>query len=111
VSDHSDPLPDPGPRHTPFEAWLQSVFADSLLWPILVVFALTLATFGSAILTAAVHDRNVSAMAVTALLCGVTLWSLESDLRRRRLGPIAGLVATLWLLSALGAIGLSKLAP
>jgi hypothetical protein len=94
-----------------FDEWLRSVYADSLLWPVLVVSVLTVSTFGAAMVTSAVWDRNVFSMAAMALLAGLTLFALDPDVRKRRIGPVSGLLIALWLISLIGAYVLQEVVP
>ncbi len=83
------------------EQMLRPFFEDSALWPVLVVIALSLASFGAAILVAAIADRNYAAIAALLVLALISGDLLRVDLRRRRFGVVSGLMLSLWVLSAL----------
>jgi hypothetical protein len=111
MSEPERDLAEPVEKEGLFDEWLRSVYTDSLLWPVLVVSVLTVATFGAAMVTSAVWDRNVFSMAAMALLAGLTLFSLDPDIRRRRIGPVSGLLLALWLISLIGAYVLQEVVP
>lgn len=95
-----------------FDRVLLTFCEDSLLWPVLAVFVLTVATLGSAVLMAAVADRKVSAMGVTAALAGLSIYGVDSERRRKgRFGALALLIGVLWVLSLLGAVVLAQFEP
>jgi hypothetical protein len=62
-------------------------------------------TFGAWMLAGALRSRSVPAIAATLLLLLASAEAVRSDVRRsHRPGVVSGLIAALWLLSALGAL-------
>lgn len=92
-------------------AWIEPFFTDSGLWSVLAVVVLTLATLGASVLVLAVQDRSRSAMAALVLAGGMTVFALESDLRRRRLGSTGRLLLVVWALVLAGGFAFLRFAP
>lgn len=84
---------------------------DPGLWPVLVVLVLVASTLGASLVVLAVQDRRIPAMAALALLVGVTLFGLDSDIRRRSLGRGAKLVISVWVLALAAGLAFSLLVP
>jgi hypothetical protein len=91
------------------EVVIQHFFEDMLLWPVLIVAVLTVATFGAAALTSAIADRRPPAMAAVALFAGLSLYAVDSERRRRGIRHVSYLVFAIWTASALGAFILARL--
>jgi hypothetical protein len=85
------------------EDWIRPFFSDSTLWPVLAVAILSLSSFGAALLLLALGARNYFAIAALVVLAGISVDAIWVDLRRRRLGPVAGIILALWSVSALAA--------
>ena len=98
-----EPSAEDEPRR--LEDWIRPFFTDSMLWPVLAVAILSLSTFGSAILLLAIGARNYFAIAALVAIAGMSADAIWADLRRRRLGPVSGLILALWSISALAAAG------
>jgi hypothetical protein len=86
-----------------FDDWLGSFAREGALRPVLIVAIGCLTAIGAGALLVAVRGRSLPAMAALALLALGSADLLQRDLRRRRFGPAARLVAALWLLSSLTA--------
>ncbi|UCE87586.1 MAG: hypothetical protein JSU66_07690 [Deltaproteobacteria bacterium] len=106
------PGPETPERETPatyeeprrLEDWIRPLFTDSTLWPLLIVAILSLVTFGSAILLLAIRTRNHFALAALVILAWLSADASRSDLRRRRLGPVSGLILAVWSTAGLVAV-------
>ncbi|MGH7289272.1 MAG: hypothetical protein ACREI8_14770 [Myxococcota bacterium] len=84
--------------------WLRQFFTDSILRPVLVVAAGSLAAMGAGIIAWAVRDRNWAAIAALVLLAAMSADALLRDRRRRgRLGLASRCILGLWGLSGLAA--------
>jgi hypothetical protein len=83
------------------EEWLAPLFADSTLWPLVVVLAGSLATLGAAIGVAALYRQNLFA---AAALLGLAWICFDVSKRHRRnkgrLGRLGWSIVALWGLSA-----------
>ncbi len=97
----------PPPAGNRVEQFIRPFFTDSALWPVLLVLAGVLATFGAAMVLLAVGERNGFAIVALALLLWMSADLVYRDLRRRRLGVAGGSVVGLWLLIGLIAAALS----
>ncbi len=91
--------------------WLEPFFTDPGLWPVLAVVVLTLATLGASVVVLAIQDRNLAALAALVAGGGMTLFALEPDLRRRRLGPTGRLLLAVWALGVAGGLAFVRFAP
>lgn len=60
--------------------WLEPIFSDSTLWPLLLVMLLILVTLGAALLLLALADRNLFAMAALAVVAIVSVDVCRHDL-------------------------------
>lgn len=89
--------------------WLQPLFDEPTLWPLLSTGVLIAATLGAAALFLALEDGNLAAMAGIAALAGLTLYGLDSDIKQRRLGPSARVVTAIWVLAVAGGLTASAL--
>ena len=87
------------------DRFLEPFFTDPGLGPIVLVCALSLASFGAALILLAVHSRNFFAMAALAIAFWVTFDIVRGDVGGRGLGYVAKALLGLWVLSALGAGG------
>ena len=85
------------------DRWLGPFFEEPGLWPVLIAAVGSLSAFGAAAFVLAFADRNVLAMAAIAIAAGLTLFALGERHRAGRplLDRVMGLVASLWLTSAL----------
>jgi hypothetical protein len=99
--------PEPGDEREPrsFDHWLGGFARDPALRPVLVVLVLSLSAIGAGAILLAVRSGSLAAIAALALLALGSADLMQRDLRRRRFGPGARLVAALWLLSAAAAVG------
>jgi hypothetical protein len=97
----TEPEREPGS----LDEWLGSFARDATLRPVLIVAIGCLTAIGAGALLLAIHGRSLPAIAALALLALGTTDLFVRNLRRRRFGPAARLVAALWLLSALAAVG------
>ncbi len=95
----ADP-PESGSPASGAPSWLDPLFSDPGLWPLLCVLSLSLVTVGAALLLLAVSERRPSALLALLLVAGV---SVEGVLRHRRargrLGRVGWLVIALWAAS------------
>jgi len=66
---------------------------------------LTLATLGAALVVLALQDRNLPAVAALIVAGAMTLYAIEPDLRRKRLGATGQLALAVWALSLAGGAG------
>jgi hypothetical protein len=94
---------DADPENSWFETFLLQYFKESTLWPVAFVVLVHAAAFLAPIILFALRDRGLPAMAAMAALVGVSLRFCGSDWRRRRFGPISGLLLGVWGLAATGA--------
>ena len=94
---------DDDPREPRLEAWLRPFVDDSSLWPVLAVAVGMIATNAAALLVLAFHDRSVVALGAVALLAAFAGFGGVRVVRRRRLGPIGGIVVAICSLAALEA--------
>jgi len=85
------------------EAWLRPFLEDSLLWPVLAVAIGMLATNVAPLLVLAIQDRSLLAIAAIVLLIALGARGGVAVLRRRRLGPVGGVVVAITVLAALEA--------
>ncbi len=85
---------------------LGTLFAESTLWPLLIVILGSLGSFGAALLVLALADRNVFAMAALALLAGMTVDVVVRSRSRPTLRNAARLLGLLWGVAA-GLAGLA----
>jgi len=85
------------------EAWLRPFLEDSMLWPVLAVAVGVIATNVAPLLVLAFEDRNFFAITAVVLLAALGARGGVAVLRRRRLGPVGGLVAAIAALAALEA--------
>ncbi len=93
----------------PFDRWIRPYFSDPSLWPVMLVLAAVLTTFGGVLLLLAFAERNLFAQAALALLALMSADGLRPSLRQRRLGLGAGLILGSWATSGLAAWGALRL--
>lgn len=88
------------PERTGIDRHLAVFVEEPTLWPVTLALVLAFTTAGAALMLLAVTDRNLFALAALLIL----LWmSVDVIVRRRRFGPLVGLLLTLWLLSGCAA--------
>ncbi len=85
---------------------LGTLFAESTLWPLLIVIHGSLGSFGAALLVLALADRNVFAIAALVLLAGMTVDIVVRSRSRPTLRNGARLLGLLWGVAA-GLAGLA----
>lgn len=86
------------------DRWILPFVREPTLWPVLVVVIGHAIALAAPLLLLAVRDGSGGAAASLALLGLASLAIALLELRRRgRLGPLAGLLLTTWLLSAAAA--------
>jgi hypothetical protein len=74
-----------------------------MLWPVLAVAVGMVATNLAPLLVLAVQDRSLLAIAALVLLAALGARGGVAVLRRRRLGPVAGVTVAITVLAALEA--------
>jgi len=104
-----EPTPEPHEEERRIDRWLEPLFSDPMLQPLLVVSTVIFVMFGATALLLAVASRRISAMGALAILAVMSADAMRPDLRRRRLGPASRLILALWLLSGLAAIAAVRL--
>lgn len=83
------------------EARLGELLRESTLWPVWLVMVGHAAAFGAVVLLLGARDRNPAALAALALLVLGSLARGAARLREGRgPGPVEGLIAAVWILSA-----------
>jgi hypothetical protein len=102
ASPDQEPSEHDGPG---LDRWIRPFFSDLALRPVLIVLVIVVTTLGAAVILLAVRGRSYAALAALLLVAWASADAVWSDLRRRRLGPASGLIAALWLLSGLCALG------
>jgi hypothetical protein len=105
MSPHDHDVPGPGSAPSRADRILAPFFSDVGLWPVTLVTALALSTFGASALLLAFASGSRLALAALALLAvatGDAVW--RSVRERRRLGTAAAALLGLWVLSALIAL-------
>jgi hypothetical protein len=85
------------------DRWIEPVFTDPALGPVLLVAFASLSTFGAALLLLAWRSRNLFAIAALTVSFWVTADIARRDLVARRLGYASRALLGLWGLSLLGA--------
>ena len=73
---------------------------ESTRWPVLIVVLVHVAALLAPLILRSLRDRGVAAMAAMALLIVLSLRVFVGDSRRRRFGPLSGLILVTWMLSA-----------
>jgi hypothetical protein len=73
---------------------------DSTLWPVLIVVIAHIAAFMAPLILLSLRDRDLLATGGLAVLLVLSFQSLGGEWRRRRFGPICGLILVTWVLSA-----------
>jgi hypothetical protein len=76
---------------------------EPTLWPVAIVLAAHVVLFGALILLLALRDRRGFALVGLVALGWASAEAIRGDVRERRLGRAAKLVAGLWVLAALTA--------
>jgi hypothetical protein len=85
---------------------LSVFFSESTLWPVTAVAALIAATFVASLIAFAWQDRNLAAQGALVILAALSIFTMEPELRQRRLGAATVSVLVLWTLSVLGSVAL-----
>jgi hypothetical protein len=90
------------PDATPDLDELLRVFLhESTLWPVVIVFFVSIGSFGAALLVLAIGDRNPFAALALLLIAGMSVDLAFRARKRRRLRTLAWGVAGLWLAAGL----------
>jgi predicted esterase len=82
---------------------LATFVEEPTLWPVTGVVGAHAVLFGGVLLLFSLRDRSPPAMAALAIALAMSTHAIARDLRARRFGTAARIVAALWLLSALAA--------
>lgn len=87
------------------DEWLRQFASNSALVPVAIVVIACFAAIGAGVLLAALHARNLAALAALALIALGSADLIQRDVRhRRRLGLASRLVLGLWALSGAAAV-------
>ncbi len=83
---------------------VDALLAESLMWPVIVVFVVVVVAFVTPALVTAVRDGAIVAMVALALLAGLSVAVVHGEWRRRgRIHFLSLIVAVSWVLSVAGA--------
>ena len=86
---------------TRVDRFLEPLFTDAALHPLLLVIGLTLVTFGTGLVLMAARSRNPFAMASVVLLVVMSVETVQRDIRRRGFGPTSRIVVGFWAATGL----------
>ncbi len=78
------------------DQFLEPLFTDKLLHPVLLVVGLTFVTFGTTLVLLAARDRSPFAMFSVVVLVVMSVESVQRDIRRGGFGPTRRIVVGLW---------------
>jgi hypothetical protein len=106
VPDDARRDPPAAPEATGPSRHIAVFFEEPTLWPILLILIVHVALAGALVLLSALRGRSLPALALLALLLVLSGDAVRRARRRRR---VAGWLALLWALSALTAVGASRL--
>jgi hypothetical protein len=104
---------EPGEREPDeqgLEPHLRVFVTEPTLWPVTAAAVLIAATFGAAVISYAWHDRNIAAQGALVILAGLSVFTMEPELRALRPGLATASVLVLWILSFLGSFALTATA-
>jgi hypothetical protein len=91
-----------------FDRYLLPCLKESTLWPVVIVLIAHAAAFLLPAILFSFRDRSPPAMLAIAVLFGLSLRACGSDWRRRKFGPLSGLLLAIWLLAAAAAYFANK---
>ncbi len=88
------------------DRFLLPFLEDPALWLVLLSGLGIIVTFGAWVIAGAIRTRNLMVILVLLVLSFASAEGIRSDLkRRRRPGPLTGLITTVWVLTGLATWG------
>ena len=88
------------------DQFLEPLFTDPTLRPLLLVVGLVFVTFGTALVLLAARERSPFAMFSVVVLVIMSVEFVQRDIRRGGFGPISRIVLGLWTGTGLCAGGI-----
>ena len=104
MTQRDDPNASGGSKNTELsrvDRFLDPLFTDAALHPLLIVVGLSFVTFGTGLVLLAARGRSLFAMGSVVILVVMSVESLQRDIRRRGFGPLSRIVAGFWVATGL----------